>query len=377
VKKDIIKVVRDEESGKKVEITQKMVIEYGEAIALYREGIQKTNQGMFNLILSVGQMIDKKLYLAAGYKNVEQFAVEDLEMSRGHAYKFYELYKKLPPKILEWGCLTVRKHQKALSFRRLFVLPNDTEALEGLTEEDLETMAGMSDAEFEAEMAKLRKDDYDRGRDGGRGPSDVKRALISRDRYRDQQKKITRLKEKFDTALNEKDELVGEIEKMEKRIEDLKRVTSPDKNKNELIQENKNLLLKLAELEKLVDADKVLNFVGESGIRYALEAISECSIIFGRLSKIELRSHEQWVEFRAYTDTIRQLLETCEEKIAVTMAEKGLHPKEYEEWHDGSFKYHMDKATENMRKDHAEKTEKETDEMIEKAKEDRKKRKKK
>ena len=373
MKKDIIRVMKDEESGKKIKITEGMVLEYFEAIAQYREGVKKTNQGVFDMILSVGEMIDKKLYLAAGYTNTEEFAIEELGISRRHAYNFYDLYKKLPQQLVQRVALL----PKPLSFRRLLALPNDTEVLEGLSESDMEAMAGMSDAEFEAEMAKLRKDDYDRERDGGRGPSDIKRALISRDRYRDQLKKIQRLKEKYDTALNEKDELVGEIEKMEKRVEDLKRVTSPDKNKNELIQENKNLLLKLAELEKLVDADKVLNFVGESGIRYALEAISECSIIFGRLSKIELRSHEQWVEFRAYTETIRQLLETSEEKIAVTMAEKGLHPKEYEQWHDGSFKYHMDKATENMRKDHAEKTEKETDEMIEKAKEDRKTRKKK
>jgi hypothetical protein len=105
-------------------------------------------------------------------------------------------------------------------------------------------------------------------------------------------------------------------------------------------------------------------------------AVSECSAIFNKLGKVELTSHEQWVEFRAYADTIRHLLELCEERVGATMAEKGLHPKEYEEWHEGSFKYHLDKATETMRKEYAEKTEKESAEMIKKAKEERQTRKK-
>ena len=368
--KGIIRVVRDDESGKKIKITQDMIIEYGKAISLYREGIQKTNQGVFSLILSVGPMIDKKLYLAAGHTNVESFAVDELGLSRRQAYNFYNLYKKLPTALVQ----RVAQLPKVPSFRRLLALPNDTNLLENLSEEDLESMAGMSDAEFDAEMAKISG--YDRKKHGGRGPSDLERARISRDRYRDQQKKINRLEEKFNASQDEKDELVGELEKLEKLIEDLKRVTSPDKTKNELIQENKGLLLRLAEADKLIMADKTLSLQGELGMQHVVISVSECSAIFNKLGKVELTSHEQWVEFRAYTDTIRHLLDLCEERIGATMAEKGLHPKEYEEWHEGSFKYHLDKTTETMRREYAEKTEKETAEMIKKAKVERQQHKK-
>lgn len=353
----------------KSEVVQRMA----ENEALIAMGAKQNFESILNIAMGLNGMVElaKEVgWKALGYQNQEDYTVTRWHMAHSQAAKYLDVAKRLPKNFFH----SVEMSSKASLGRLLSLLPNDQTEFK-LTPEEVEELMLLPPDEFKKELAEIAG--YDRSKHGGRGPSDIERPRISRDRYRDQQKKITRLREKYDTTLNEKDELIGEIEKMEKRIEDLKRVTSPDKNKNELIQENKNLLLKLAELEKLVDADKVLNFVGESGMRYALESISECSIIFGKLSKIELRSHEQWVEFRAYTETIRQLLETCEERIAVTMAEKGLHPKEYEQWHDGSFKYHMDKATENMRKDHAEKTEKETDEMIEKAKEDRKKRKKK
>ena len=186
-------------------------------------------------ILEIGvalkQMRDEKLFRELGHKTFESYTVEEWNMGQRHAYKYIETIEKLPESFLP----RVAKMAKPLSFNRLLALPNDTGALEGLSEEDIEAMSGMSDAEFEAEMAKLSKDDYTRERDGGRGPSDISRARISRDRYRDQQKKINRLEEKFSAAQDEKDELVGELEKAEKLTEDLKRVTSPDKAKNELI----------------------------------------------------------------------------------------------------------------------------------------------
>jgi len=222
-------------------------------------------------------------------------------------------------------------------------------------------------------MAKLKKDDYDRGRDGGRGSSDVKRALISRARYRDQLKKIQRLREKYDTTLDEKDELVGEIEKMEKLIADLKRITSPDKNKNEIIQDNKALLFEVAELKKRVQIETRIEHLSRVGMKHVLLAIGECQIVFNKIADIELHSHQEWVEFRVMTDTIRQLLDTCEDHVGFTMAEKSLNPKEYEEWHDGSFKYHLDKATEEMKKEYIKKDEERIDNLIEEAKKDRKK----
>ena len=103
-----------------------------------------------------------------------------------------------------------------------------------------------------------------------------------------------------------------------------------------------------------------------------MTAITECAEVFSRIGTVELTSHEQWTEFRAYTDTIRRLLEDTEERVAATMAEKGLQPKDYEDWHEGSFRYHMDKATEKMRRDYADRLAAETDALVEKARAERK-----
>lgn len=369
MKKEIIRTIKDEESGKQIEITQGMIVEYGEAIGRYREGVKRTNQGLFDMILSIGRIIDKKLYLTAGYTNVESFAVEELKMMRTHAYNFYSLYKKLPTELVQ----RVGHSTQLPSFRRLLALPNDQNVLENLTKEDMERLAGLSDAEYEEEMAKLGG--YDRNRDGGRGPADVERVRISRDRYRDQQKKIRTIEAQKDSLLDEKDELIGEIEKQEKLIEQLKKSASPDSSKDELLQQNKALTLQNAELQRLVVVDRMITATGDAGIRVGIHAIGECSAIFNRVAQVELGSHQQYSEFRVYMDCIRRLLDNCEDHVAFVMAEKSMDPKAYEKWHDGSFKYHMDKATEQMRKDFAEKIEKRTTEIIAKAKEERKQRK--
>lgn len=330
----------------------------------------------FEAILNIGMGLkgmkdlgDDVGWRPLGYKDFEDYTVSRWNLARIQATKYVRIVEKLPKRL----CQSLTKSSKA-SVERLFqLLPNDTTEFK-LSPDEVEQLMLLPPDEFKDEVAKISG--YDREKHGGRGPSDLERPQISRDRYRDQQKKINRLEEKFSAAQDEKDELVGELGKAEKLAEDLKRVTSPDKAKNELIQENKGLLLKLAETEKLVMADKTLTLQGDLGMQRVAISVGECLTVFNRLGKVELTSHEQWCEFRAYTDTIRRLLDLCEERIGVTMAEKGLFPKEYEEWHEGSFKYHLDKATETMRREYAEKTEKETDEMIEKAKEERQQHKK-
>lgn len=357
--------------GKKL-AKNEVVQRIAENEALIALGIKNNFESILNISMGLKGMKDlgqKVGWRILGYRNFEDYTVARWHLAHSQASKYVSVAEKLPKTFFH----SVEKSSKASLSRLLQILPDDTTDFK-LSPEEVEQLMLLPPDEFKNELVKISG--YDRKLHGGRGPSDLDRPQISRDRYRDQKKKINRLEEKVEAFTGEKDELVDEIEKMEKLIADLKRVTSPDKDKNELIQENKGLLLRLAEMEKLVIADKTLTLQGELGMQRVVISISECSAIFNKLGKVELTSHEQWVEFRAYTDTIRHLLELCEERVGVTMAEKGLHPKEYEEWHDGSFKYHLDKATETMRKDHVEKTEKENAEMIKKAKEERQQRKK-
>jgi len=147
--KDIIKVIIDEETGKKIKITQQMITECAEAVTQYRDSLQKTNQGIFGLILSTGKIIDKKLYLAT-HTNLESFADEILGLSKRHAYNFYELYIKIPPKIIK-KCATAL-HTKLPSFRRLLAMPSDKSFFDNLSEADLQDLAQMPDSEFKKEI---------------------------------------------------------------------------------------------------------------------------------------------------------------------------------------------------------------------------------
>jgi len=327
----------------------------------------------FERILYIGMglkgmkdLADEVGWQTLGYQDFEDYTVTKWKMAKIQAYKYLHIAERLPKNLVQ-----LLNFSSKASVERLFqLLPNDQTEFK-LTTEEVENLMLLPPEDFKKELAEITG--YSRGRDGGRGPSDVKRALISRDRYRDQQKKITRLKEKYDTTLDEKDELVGEIEKMEKLIADLKRITSPDKNKNEMIQDNKALLFEVAELKKRVQIETRIEHLSRIGMNHVLHAIGECQIVFNKIADIELHSHQEWVEFRVMTDTIRQLLDTCEDHVGFTMAEKSLNPKEYEEWHDGSFKYHLDKATEEMKKEYIKKDEERIDNLIEEAKKDRKK----
>lgn len=340
-----------------------------ESEALILIGAAKNFESILNIGMGLKGMKDlagEVGWKTLGYKNFEDYTVTRWTMAETQAFKYLHVAERLPKNLAQKLGISSKA-----SVERLFsLLPNDQTEL-NLTPEEVEKLMLLPPDEFKDEMAKITG--YDRGRDGGRGPSDAKRALISRARYRDQLKKIQRLKEKYDTTLDEKDELVGEIEKMEKLIADLKRITSPDKNKNEMIQDNKALLFEVAELKKRVQIETRIENLSRVGMKHVLIAIGECQIVFNKIADIELHSHQEWVEFRVMTDTIRQLLDTCEDHVGFTMAEKSLNPKEYEEWHDGSFKYHLDKATEEMKKEYIKKDEERIDNLIEEAKKNRKK----
>lgn len=144
--KDIIKVVTEEETGRKVKITLEMITALNNAVARYRENVKKVNEGIYGLILSVGEIIDKKLYLAS-HTSVKAFATEVLEMTERHAYQLYEVYRKVPTRILNRGSVT-----KVPSYRRLLALPNDKSFFDNLSEADLQEFAEMPDSEFNKEV---------------------------------------------------------------------------------------------------------------------------------------------------------------------------------------------------------------------------------
>ncbi len=354
-------------SGKQIEKSE-VIQRITENEALIALGAKQNFESILNISMGLKGMKDlgeEVGWKTLGYENFEDYTTQRWNLARRQAYKYISVADRLPKGFVH----SVHKSSKASLGRLLALLPNDQNDF-NLTPEQVEDLMLLPPEDFKEKMIKLTG--YDRRRDGGRGPSDLDRPNISRDRYRDQQGKILLLKEKLDTMEEEKDELVDQLEKLETTVEDLKKVTSPDKDKNELVVENKQLLLRIAEMENLLFAHKKLTLKGQFGIEHALTAITECAAVFSRIGSIELSSHEQWVEFRAYTDTIRRLLEECEERVAATMAEKGLQPKDYEEWHEGSFRYHMDKATERMRQDYADKCAAETDALFEKMKAERK-----
>jgi len=336
--------------------------------ALIALGAKQNFESILNISMGLRGMKDLATevgWKVLGYENMEDYTTQRWGMSERNAWRYLAVAEKLPKGLLT----SCQKSAKANLGRLLALLPNDTEGF-NLTAAQVEDLMILPPDDFKKQLVKLTG--YDRKRDGGRGPSDLDRPNVSRDRYRDQQGKILLLKEKLDTMEEEKDELVDQLEKLEATVGDLKKVTSPDKDKNELIGENKQLVLRVAEMEKLLFAHQRLTLKGQFGIDHAMTAITDCAAIFSKIGSIELSTHEQWVEFRAYTDTIRRLLEDCEERVAATMAEKGLQPKDYEEWHEGSFRYHMDKATERMRQDYADKTAAETDALFERMKAERK-----
>jgi len=354
-------------SGKQLEKSE-VIQRVAENEALIALGAKQNFESILNISMGLKGMKDlgeEVGWKALGYENFEDYTTQRWSLAHSQAYSYILVADRLPKHFFH----SLEKSSKASLGRLLALLPNDQNEFK-LTPDQVEDLMLLPPENFKKQLVKLTG--YDRKRDGGRGPSDLDRPNVSRDRYRDQQGKILLLKEKLDTMEEEKDELVDQLEKLEATVGDLKKVTSPDKDKNELIGENKQLVLRVAEMEKLLFAHQRLTLKGQFGIDHAMTAITDCAAIFSKIGSIELSTHEQWVEFRAYTDTIRRLLEDCEERVAATMAEKGLQPKDYEEWHEGSFRYHMDKATERMRQDYADKTAAETDALFERMKAERK-----
>jgi len=176
--------------------------------ALIAHGMRKTIQAILEIGAALKEVRDERLYAELGYVNFEAYTVERCQMARANVYRYIGVVEKLPLEFVS----RVGRLDIPPSFRRLAALPNDQEALSSLTAEDIERLRDMSDADFDDELAKLKG--YDRSRDGGRGPSDLDRPHVSRDRYRDQAKKLIRLKEKYDAARAEMKEILATVKRL-------------------------------------------------------------------------------------------------------------------------------------------------------------------
>jgi len=352
--------------GKQLEKSEVMQ-RVAENEALIALGAKQNFESILNISMGLKGMKDLGEdvgWKPLGYKDFEDYTTQRWGMAQRQAYNYLAIADRMPKHFLH----SVQKSSKASLGRLLALLPNDQTEFK-LTPDQVEDLMLLPPDDFKKELVKMTG--YDRKRDGGRGPSDIDRPNVSRDRYRDQLKRVRVLEEKLETSDSEKEELADKIEKLEKQIETFKRAVSPDKDKQEIIEENKALILKTAELEKMVGVEKIIQLEGEIARAIIVDAVMDSKATFNKLTEVVLRSHEEWVEFRVWTDTIRRFLDECEDHVGFIMAEKGLFPKDYEEYRDGSFKYHLDKATENMKRDYLEKEEKRVDEMIKRAKAER------
>lgn len=357
--------------GKQLEKSEVMQ-RVAENEALIALGAKQNFESILNVSMGLKGMKDigeEVGWKTLGYDDFEDYTTQKWGMAKVQAYKYLHVAERLPKSLVH----RVNFSSKASLGRLLALLPNDQNDFK-LTPDQVEDLMLLPPDDFKKELIKLTG--YDRKRDGGRGPSDIERPNVSRDRYRDQLKRVRVLEEKLETSDSEKEELADKIEKLEKQIEIFKRAVSPEKDKQEIIEENKALILKMTELEKMLGVEKIIQLEGEVARAIIVDAVMDSKATFNKMSEVILRSHEEWVEFRVWTDTIRRFLDECEDHVGFVMAEKGLFPKDYEEYRDGSFKHHLDKATENMKREFLAKEEKRVDEMIKRAKTEREQKKK-
>ena len=341
--------------------------------ALIAMGAKQNFEAILNIgmgLQGIKNLADKTSWKALGYKDFEDYTVTRWNMAKVQAYKYLHVAERLPKGLVQ----RLNFSSKASIERLSQLLPNDQNEI-NLTPEEVEELMLLPPEDFKKELAEIAG--YDRSKHGGRGPSDIERPRISRDRYRDQQKKIQRLKEKYDTTLDEKDELIGEIEKMEKLIEDLKK-SGPDRTKEELRIENRRLLDLMAKVEEENTTGRLMAYSGQAAIERTMDlAIKSQSEIFSKLGDLQLKTHDEWVQFRLYTDLIRDFLASAEERVAAWMYEEGgLNAAEIDREH-GLYAQGADAATKHLRDEYIKKHQESIDETIEKAKEDRQKRRKK
>ena len=278
-----------------------------ELCSIITEGFKKQIKGIQG-ILEVGaalkELRDNKFYKKLGYQNFEECTLELWEMSRENAYRYIQIIERFPADFVT----RLLQIDKSLSFKRLYQLSVSfgqiPETLQALSVQDIERLRDMPDSEFEKEMKLLRG--YNRSRDGGRGPSDLERPYISRDRYRDQRRTIERLKEERDALKAEKAELLKELELAQQNLSDAQRILKSEDRTKELVKINEVLTQKIAEYEKNIAESEIkkMNRKKATQLIYSLR-FDILQLLIRARNEITIPNLEVWVWLdMTFTDII-------------------------------------------------------------------------
>lgn len=212
--------------------------EFYAAHGMVQQAQRNLVSGYLQMGVALKRIRDEKLHVAAGFKNFTDYLDEKAGVSQRHAYRFIEVVEKLPKAI----CDRVAEMAQPISLRALTAIEFDPL---GLSEDEVDELVGLSDEEFEQALVEKG---YNREKMGGRGPADLKRALIDKKTYRDQRKKIVQEQEKRKAAEAERKELLERFKDTQERVDELiASVKSGDVKK--LVKMNEALAARVAELE--------------------------------------------------------------------------------------------------------------------------------
>jgi len=189
-------------------VKQTDIDSFYETHAQVEQGKKEQVTGYLRMGLALKVIRDGKLFLAGGFGSFEDYAEDKAGVGRRQAYSYIEVVEQLPKEIVQ----RVAQMAKPLALRQLTQLQI---ARYEFTADEVERLVGLNDDEFGTELKKMG---YDRSKMGGRGPSDLERGRISRDRYRDQSKKVLLLKEKLESATGEREELVRLIKQLHEQL---------------------------------------------------------------------------------------------------------------------------------------------------------------
>jgi hypothetical protein len=189
-----------------------------QAVAQVEQGKKEQVTGYLRMGFALKQIRDGKLFRAGGFETFEAFADEKAGVGYREACRYIQAVELLPEAILR----RVSEMAKPLALRQLTQLQIPHYEF---TPDEVERLVGLNDDEFGTELKKMG---YDRSKMGGRGPSDLERGRISRDRYRDQSRKVLLLKEKLESATGEREELVRLIKQLQETVAKQNEILSSD-----------------------------------------------------------------------------------------------------------------------------------------------------
>lgn len=257
-KKTEIVVVKDEESGKHITITEeskKIAIENSERT---KQARRKKAEGFLEEAILLKENRDNKLWKHLGYKSFKEYVELEQEVSERYAYMHISIIEKLPPHLLKLVSvlpLTIHKLTQ--------LLPLPEKALSKVDEDKLKEWAEMPLKDFNEEMRKTK----------------ARYAKVRRDKIRIEEKNLT---------------LEAEIEELLKEAEELKKenqlLKTTDKNEKilKLQQSRDNLLQKLKELQATEDERQSKELKEELALAAIENAQNSVTTAFLDLRKLEV-----------------------------------------------------------------------------------------